>query len=178
MDYMCRTGEKTSSTFHLRSILHILGISCQDRVSNAAVLPHTGLPSMYTLFRQRRVRWLSHIYRMEDGLIPKDILNGELASRKRPTGCPQLRYKEVCMRDVKALDIITESWERLAADHARWRRTLNQHLKTGEKKLMSAAADKPAPRKECSSSSRSTTTFRCDRCDRDCHSSIDLFSHK
>ncbi|GCC39597.1 hypothetical protein chiPu_0023469 [Chiloscyllium punctatum] len=31
------------------------------------------------------------------------------SQRKRPTGCPQLGYKDICMRDMKALDIVTES---------------------------------------------------------------------
>ncbi|GCC43826.1 hypothetical protein chiPu_0027768 [Chiloscyllium punctatum] len=107
---------------------------------------------------------------MEDRCIPKDIFYGEHASGKRPTGHPPLLYKDIY--------IIMASWEWLAADCMRWRSTLNQHLKTGEKKPMSAAADKRARKKECSSSSRSVTTYRCDLCDRDCHSSIGLFSHK
>ncbi|GCC27902.1 hypothetical protein chiPu_0006328 [Chiloscyllium punctatum] len=115
---------------------------------------------------------------MEDDRIPKVILDGELAPGKRPIWHPQLHYKDLYMRDMKALDIITESWERLAADRTRWRSTLNHHLRRGEMNLMSAAADKRACRKECSYSSRSTTTYRCYLCDRDCHSSIDLFSHK
>ena len=41
---------------------------------------------------------------MEDGQIPKDVLYGKLASGKRSVGRPQLRYKAVCKRDLKALD--------------------------------------------------------------------------
>ena len=75
--------------------------------------------------------WLGHVYRMEDGRIPKDILYGKLASGRRTKGCPQLCHKDVCMRDMKALDINTEFWEYLAADHMMWRSTLNQRLKSG-----------------------------------------------
>ena len=42
---------------------------------------------------------------MKDGRIPKDILYGELAVGKRPRGRPQLRNKDVCKRDMKALEI-------------------------------------------------------------------------
>ena len=73
---------------------------------------------------------------MEDGRIPKDILCGELALGRRTTGRPHLRYKDVCVRDMKAVDIDTMSWEGLASDRTKWRSALKQHLKTGEDKLM------------------------------------------
>ena len=63
-------------------------------------------------------------------------------------GRPHLRYKDVCIRDMKAVDIDTMSWEGLAADRTEWRSALKQHLETGEEKLMAAAADKRARRKE------------------------------
>ena len=146
--------ERRLNSFHLRSIRRILGISWQDKVTNADVLSRAGLPTMYTLLRQRRLRWLGHVRRMEDGRIPKDILYGELALGRRTTGRPHLRYKDVCARDMKAVGIDTMSWEGLAADRTGWRSALKQHLKTGEDKLMIAAADKRARRKEGSSSIR------------------------
>ena len=36
-----------------------------------------------------------------------------LALGRRTTGCPHLRYKDVCVRDMKAVDIDTMSWEGL-----------------------------------------------------------------
>ena len=142
------------NTFHSRTIRRILGISLQDKVTNADVLSRAGRPTMYTLFRQRRLRWLGHVCRMEDGRIPKYILYGELALGRRTTGRPHPRYKDVCVRDLKAVDIDTMSWECRAADRTKWRIALKQHLKTGEDKLMAAAADKRAPRKEGRSSIR------------------------
>ena len=73
------------NSFHLRSIRRILVISWQDKISNADVPSRAGLPTMYTLLRQRRLRWLGHVRRMEDGRIPKDILYGELALGRRTT---------------------------------------------------------------------------------------------
>ena len=170
--------ERRLNTFHLRSIRRILGICWQDKVTNADVLSRAGLPTMYTLLRQRRLRWLGHVRRMEDGRISKDILNGELDLGRRTTGRPHLRYKDVCVRDMKAVDIDTMSWEGLAADRTKWRIALKQHIKTGEYKLMAAAADKRARRKEGSSSIQPETTHRCDVCNKDCHFSICLFSYK
>ncbi len=47
--------ERRLNTFHLRSIRRIMGISWQDKVTNADVLSPAGLPSMYILHRQRRL---------------------------------------------------------------------------------------------------------------------------
>ena len=99
MDHMCQTGKEVQ---HLPPR--------QDKVTNAEVLSRAGLPSMYTLVRQRRLRWLGHVRRMEDVRIPKDILSGELATGQRSIGRPHLRFKDVCNRDVRALDIDTESF--------------------------------------------------------------------
>ena len=125
---------------------HMLGISWQDKVTNADVLSRAGLPTKHTLLRQRRLRWLGHVRRMGDGRIQKHILYGELALGRRTTCRPHLRYKDVCVRDMKAVDIDTLSWEGTAADHTKWRSALKQHLETGEDKLMTAASDKRARR--------------------------------
>ena len=170
--------EKRLNSFHLRSIRRILGISWQDRVSNTEVLSRANLPSVFTLLRKRRLRWLGHVYRMEDGRIPEDILCGELACGRRSKGRLQMRYKDVCKRDMKALDINTESWEDLAADRMMWRSTLNQYLKTGEEKLVNAEVRRRARRKERNSSNRPDTTHKCDFCRRDYFSHIGLYSHK
>jgi len=73
-----------------------------------------------------RMRWLGHVTRIKDGRIPKDLLYCELASGKRPTGRPQLRFKDVCKQDLQALGTNTDSWEVTATDRDAWR-----HSKTG-----------------------------------------------
>ena len=93
--------QQARASFHLRSLRGILDISWRDKVTKTEVLDRAGLPTMYTLLRQRRIRWIAE----EDGRIPKDILYGQLAVGKRPRGRPQLRYKDVCKRDMRALEI-------------------------------------------------------------------------
>ena len=156
--------EKRLNTFHLRSLQCILSTSWQDKVTNTDILSCTGLPTMYTLLRQCWLCWLGHVHHMEDGQIPKDVLNGELTSGQRSTGCPQLRYKNACKRDMKVLDININSWEDLTADHTSWRSTLHKQLQTGEKKLTVAAAEKQACKKEMAAN-RPESTHRCILCD-------------
>ena len=168
--------ERRLNTFHMRSLRRILGISWQDKVPNTEVLSRAGLPSMFTLLRQRRLRWLGHVHRMPGGRIPKDLLYGELATGSRRTGRPQLRYRDVVKRDMKAVDIDTETWENLAADRSQWRGAVTKHLKTGEDKLTQAATERRVRRKFCVSSVQQPA-YTCNTCNKDCHSRIGLHSH-
>ena len=74
------------------------------------------------------MRWLGHVCRMEDGCIPKDLLYGELVTGKRPTGCPQLPYKDTCKRDLKVLGMNTDTWEAAAADRSTWKQKVHKGL--------------------------------------------------
>ena len=95
--------------------------------------------------------------------IPKDILCGELATGRRDVGHPQLRFRDICKRDMKALEINTERWEDLAADHSKWRGTLTRQLKAGEERLTAAADGKRTRRKNRHrpSSTRPPTSATC-----------------
>ena len=66
---------------------------------------------MYIILKQKRMRRLGHVSRVKDRRIYEDLLYGELATGKRPTGRPQLRFKDICKRDLKALPINTDTRE-------------------------------------------------------------------
>ena len=132
---------------------------------------------MFTLLRQRRLRWLGHVHRMEDGRITKNTHYGQLATDNRDTGRPQLRFRYVVKRDMKALKVNTEHWEELATDRSSWRSTPTVRLQAGEDQLKSAAEEKWTRRKELCYSHRTETIHKCDLTDKDCHSRICLFSH-
>ena len=87
-------------------------------------------------------RFPSIVTHNECGRIPKDILYGELAVGKRSCGRPKLRYKDVCKRDMKALEIDPENWEDIAADRSSWRCLLHKQLKEGEEKITNEAIEK------------------------------------
>ena len=48
--------EKRLNLFHMRCLRRILGIAWQDRVTNNVVLEKAGIPSLYTLLKQMRMR--------------------------------------------------------------------------------------------------------------------------
>ena len=162
--------ENRMESFHLRCLRCILGITWQDKVTNTAVLGRAGSYIIHLLC-QRRLHWLSHIHRMGDGRIPKDVLYGELATEHLPTGHPALRFKDVCKRNLKLADIDPGSWEQIADNRSAWRSAVRKGVRTGE--------DKRPRRKECQESldSNQPSTFRCTTCDRNRHSRIGLVSH-
>ena len=121
--------EKKLNIFHLRCLRRILGIRWQDRVPNTEVLGRAGLPSIFTLLSQHRLRWLGHVRRMEDGCIPKDLLYGELASGTRSPGHPRLRYKDTCKRDMKCSARDSQSWESLAESRDSWHAAVDSGTK-------------------------------------------------
>ena len=91
-----------------------------------------------------------------------------------------MRYKDVCMRNNNAVNSDTMYWLGRLADCTKWKSTLNQHLKTGEARPSTAAADNRTRSEEHSISSKPDTTHIhvCDICDKDCNSPIVLFSYK
>ena len=77
--------ERRLNAFHLRCLRRLLGITWQDRVTNIDVLAEAGMPSMFAILTQRRLRWLGHVTRMDEGRVPKVMLFGELTTGIKPT---------------------------------------------------------------------------------------------
>ena len=94
--------ERRLNSFYLRCLRRIHHIRWQDRVTDVEVLQQAGMTSMMSILRERRLRWLGHVHRMDPGRIPKDLLYGQLAVGTRPTRRPRHRYKDVCKREGEA----------------------------------------------------------------------------
>ena len=89
-----------------------------------------------------------------------------------------LRYKDVCKRDLKALDINVSSWETIATDRDAWKLTLKRQLPKGEGKWKEKVAEKRSRRKaKASENLISPSLFICPNCGRDCKARIGLLSH-
>ena len=91
---------------------------------NTRVLTLSGATDLYTILRNRRLRWSGHVVRMEDNRIPKTVLFSELASGTRARGRPRLRFLDVIKRDLHAFNISKEGWETKANDRAAWKAAL------------------------------------------------------
>ena len=67
-------------------------------------------------------------------------LHGELSAGKYNFGRPQLRYQDVCKRDMTELNIGLNKMEGMVMDHSKWRSYLQLQvtLKVDEKDITTA----------------------------------------
>ena len=169
--------ERRLNTFHMRCLKRLFNIDWKERITHEQILKRAKLPSLQALLSQRRLRWLGHVWRMDDGRMPKDILYGQLVKGSRKQGRPFLRFKDVCKRDMRICSIATDTWESDANDRTSWRQRLIQGIADADQKRFSSAAEKRDRRKQSSSAELPSSVFICPQCNRDCHSRIGLFSH-
>ena len=153
--------ERRLNTFHMRCLKRILGITWQDRIPYSDILDRARIHSMYSLQSQRRLRWLGHAQRMEDGRLPKDILYGQLTSGARPVGRPALRFKEACKHNMEACDISPKGWEAVAEDRTAWRQATCRDIEMADKKKHQHAAEKRMRRKQKAALPPLSSCFVC-----------------
>ena len=170
--------ERKLNTFHMRCLRRLLGITWQDRIRNEDILERAGTRSMQCILKQKRLHWLGHICRMEDGRIPKDLLFGELATGARPTGRPSLRFKDVCKRDLKDCAINPADLQAATSIRSSWRTTTKIGSRQAEERKTSQMRKRKEERKQQPrSQTNCNPVFTCTRCGRACHSRIGLYSH-
>ena len=163
--------------FHLRCLRCNLSLSWEDRITNSAVLERAGILSVYTLLRQRRLQWIGHVHRMDEGRIPKQLLYGELVQGKRPVGRPKLRFKDVVKRDMQAIGLPIDSWETLASDRSAWKTNCADALREGEKLLHITVDTRGERQKARALAPPTNSTYVCGSCHRICRSRIGLQIH-
>ena len=120
--------ENRLHAFHMRCLRKILGLTWEDKVTNEDVLTRADIPSMATILKQKRMRWLGHVHRMEGTRIPKQLMYAELETGARPHGRPFLRFRDKCKRDVKEIGMNTDTWHTLASDRDSWKQEVKNGL--------------------------------------------------
>ena len=95
----------------------------------------------------------------------------------RSRGCPRLRFKDTCKRDLKSASIDIQSWESLAESRDSWRAAVHCGTKQAEQDRTNHLKEKRAARKRSCSIDQAATFHTCRLCGKDCHSRIGLHSH-
>ena len=168
---------KQLEQFHQRCLRSILNIRWFHKISNVQVLQRANLTSIEATLSLSQLRWAGHLVRMEDSRLPKQLFYGELTKGKRGTGRPKLLYKDSLKANLKKCNIDYETWEKQAADRAKWRTTINKKVKESEQTRRKTKEDKRAAVKLRPSAASSDTTVACPVCSRICASNFGLRSH-
>ena len=88
-----------------------MGISWQDRVTNAEVLRRAKMIGIEALIMQAQLRWVGYVIRMDDTRLPKMVFFSELVSGTRSLGRSLKHYKDCLKASLKACGISTIGWE-------------------------------------------------------------------
>jgi len=56
------------------------------------------------VIRERRMRWLGHVARMDEVRIPKQALHSEVAGFKRRPGRPRMNWRDVVKKDLQRIE--------------------------------------------------------------------------
>ena len=68
--------------------------------------------------KAQRIRWPSHVKRMEGGVMPRRIMEGRLFIGRRK-GRPRLRWMDDVVADLRVMKI--RQWTEKAEDRKQWR---------------------------------------------------------
>jgi len=71
-----------------------LGISWKDKVSNERVRDETQLEKIELVIKERRLRWLGHVLRMDNKRLPRQAIFWGSSDIKRKPGRPRKNWTD------------------------------------------------------------------------------------
>ena len=77
-------------------------------------------PNIVPVTKSRRMRWVGHVARMEEGRDVHKVVAGK-PEGKRPLGIPRRRWEDNIKMDLKEVGLGCGDWMELAKDRERWR---------------------------------------------------------
>jgi len=101
---------------HCRWLRGILGITWRDKVTNGEVRKRTRQILLEKVIRERRMRWIGHVARMDEVRIPKEALHWEVAGSKRRPGRPRMNWRDVVKKDLQRMGLTWDEVEASAQD--------------------------------------------------------------
>ena len=87
-------------------------------------------PNIVRVIKSRRMRWASHVARMEEGRVVQKVLVGK-PEGKRPLGRPRRRWEDNIKMNLQELGRGCGDWMELAQDRDRWRELVSTAMNFG-----------------------------------------------
>ena len=88
---------------------------------NEDIRNQTKLQGMDLIIKERRLRWLGHVLRMEDDRIPKQATRWQMDSCTIRARRPRSNWIDTVFRDLKSIGMAWEDAEQAAVDREDWR---------------------------------------------------------
>ena len=111
--------KKKLDAAHHKFQRRLLGISWKDKVRNEDIQNQTKLQRTDLIIKERRLRWLGHVLRMEDNR-PKQATRWQMDSCTRRAGRPRSNWIDTVSRDLKSIVMAWEDAEQAAVDREDW----------------------------------------------------------
>ena len=87
-------------------------------------------PNIVRVIKSRRMRWVGHVARMEEGRVVHKVLVGK-PEGKRPLGRPRLRREDNIKMDLEEVGRGCGDWMELTQDRDRWRALVSTVMNFG-----------------------------------------------
>ena len=88
--------------------------SWKDKIRNEAIRKKTGSRKLEDIIKERRLRWLGHVLRMDNSGTVRQAIHWELRGYKRKPGRPRNNWVDVIKRDLRQMDLTWEEAVELA----------------------------------------------------------------
>ena len=112
------------TTFQMRCLRDILGLTLWDRRRNTDILEECGETTMREQLRMKRLQWFGHIMRMPTHRPQRQIFKSRPQGMRRPPGGTQLRWVDLVHRDLTNMP----SWEAAVKDRTKWRAFIHRSM--------------------------------------------------
>ena len=116
--------------FENRVLRRMFGLKRDEVTGEWRKLHHEELTDLYSLpniiqvIKLRRMRWVGHVARMEEGRGVYRVLVGK-PEEKRPHGKPRRRWEDNIKMGLQEVGCGGMDWIELAQDRDRWRERVN-----------------------------------------------------
>ena len=166
------------SSFHIRSLQKILGLTWADRVPHVTILQTAKSSSIESLIVKRQLRWVGHVIRMPENRLPKQLLFEELSEGHRSVGGQKKRFKDHLNALLKKCNIPSAELEERASDRIGWRSSYRQDAQQFEADRTQAREEARQRRQERELRGPADGGVQCPTCGKLCASEFRLRSHQ